>query len=73
MNGGGRKKENKETRENYLKLLEAHSFGPLHQSELNTLVMRRNMNFFMGDFPKSVSHVPTPWDSSDFTALLYVI
>jgi hypothetical protein len=37
------------------------------------------MNFFMGDFLKPVSHVPTPWDNSgfvglvDITAVLYVI
>jgi hypothetical protein len=68
MNGGGRKKENKEKERiivNYLKLIR---LGP--PSELNTLVIKRNMNFFMGDFLKSISHVPTHWDSSDFTALL---
>jgi hypothetical protein len=59
--------------------LEVHLFGSLHQTELNTLVMKRDMNFFVGDFLKPVSHVPTAWDNSDFvgsvilTVVLYVI
>jgi hypothetical protein len=80
MSSGRRKKEKvKKQKENYRKLHEALSFGSLHQSELNTLVINRDTNFFMGDFLQSVSHVPTPWDSSGFvgfvalTALLYVI
>jgi hypothetical protein len=36
----------------------------LHQTELNTLVIKRDMNFFMGDFLKPVSHAQTLWDNS---------
>jgi hypothetical protein len=42
------------------------SFRSLHQKELNTFVIIRDMNFFMGDFLKPVFHAPTLWDNSDF-------
>jgi hypothetical protein len=42
------------------------SFRSLHQTELNTFVIKRDMNFFMGDFLKPVSHAPTLWDNSDY-------
>jgi hypothetical protein len=52
-------------RENHRKLLQVDRLG--HSiKQLNTLKINRDMNFFMGDFLKPVSHAPTLWDNSAF-------
>jgi hypothetical protein len=51
-----RKERNERIVVSYLRF---DSFRSLHQTELNTLVITRDMNFFMGDFLKPVSHAPT--------------
>jgi hypothetical protein len=66
-NDGRRQKEKVKKQERIIvSYFKFDSFRSLHQTELNTLVIKHDMSFFMGDFLKPVSHAPTLWDNSDF-------